>query len=160
MIVLTHAVTGVELRLVKRSADTNGELLEMLATYPAGSAPPPPHFHPEQHEHFEILEGSVRAEVNGEVRTLHAGETLDVPPKVIHTFSNPGSSPAKVLWQTRPALRTEEFFTELFGLARMPGLLDLAGLLPRYSREIRVVKPTPIVQRLLFGVLRPIARMR
>ena len=42
----------------------------------------------------------------------------------------------------------------------MPSLLRLSVMLPLFSDEIRVVKPPWIVQRLVFALLRPIAKRR
>lgn len=42
----------------------------------------------------------------------------------------------------------------------MPSLLRLATLAPEFADEIRVVKPPWPVQRLVFSLLAPIARMR
>ena len=58
------------LRIVRSDA----EELEVEATYAAGSAAPPNHFHPAQDEEFEILEGSMQVRIDGgPERTLSAG---------------------------------------------------------------------------------------
>jgi quercetin dioxygenase-like cupin family protein len=46
------------------SSDQEALLLE--ATYLPGK-PPPKHLHPEQDEHFEVLEGEVRVDLLGEI---------------------------------------------------------------------------------------------
>jgi quercetin dioxygenase-like cupin family protein len=162
---LRNAATGMTLRIVRSGASTGGELLEMVATYPARSPRPPEHYHPQQSERFEILEGSMRASIDGATRTLRKGDALVVPARARHSMWNPETSPAVVNWQTRPAMRTQEFFTDLFALAAAgrtnpggrPGLLDLAVLVPRYWQEMRVTRPSPLTQRLLFALLRPVA---
>jgi hypothetical protein len=40
-----------------------------------------------------------------------------------------------------------------------PALLDLATLLRRHADEIRVVKPSPGIQRVAFAFLAPFARL-
>jgi quercetin dioxygenase-like cupin family protein len=50
------------------SSDQEALLLE--ATYLPGK-PPPKHFHPEQDEHFEVLEGEVRVDLLGEIGRRH-----------------------------------------------------------------------------------------
>jgi len=165
--VLTNAVTGVEFRIVRSGRETGGELLEMVATYPPASAAPPAHFHPEQHESFRVLAGAMRVAIGGAERTLAEGETLEVPAGTVHAMWNPGPGPARVNWQTRPALRTEEFFRAVFALAARgrtdargtPRLLDLALLVPSHWREIRVARPSPAIQRIVFALLGPIARL-
>lgn len=163
---LTNPVTGMTLRILRSAEETGGELLEMEAAYPAGSAAPPAHFHPHQEERFVILEGSMRAVVGGVRRDLAAGETLVLPAGTSHAMWNPGPGQARVSWQVRPALRTQEFFAVVFALAArggvnaqgVPGVLDLALLMPHFRPEIQVTSPPAWVQRGLFGLLGPVAR--
>ena len=84
------------------------ELLEMEASYSGEGGLPPEHFHPRQDEHFEVLEGAVRAVVDGEERRYHAGETFEIPALTPHQMAGDGA--ARVHWEVRPALRTAEFF--------------------------------------------------
>lgn len=165
--VLMNPVTGIHLRIIRSGADTAGTLLEMEATYPPSSAAPPLHFHPRQDERFVILEGGMRAIIGGRACELRVGDTLDVPAGVPHAMWNAGSGSSTVNWQTRPALRTEQFFETVFTLAERgqvdsngtPRLLDLAVLVPAYWQEIRMIRPSPFIQRLLFAVLGPIAAL-
>jgi mannose-6-phosphate isomerase-like protein (cupin superfamily) len=133
------------LLFVKTAADTDGELLEMEATYEPSSMPPIPHFHPSQREHFEILAGTMHARVDGAERELRAGDTLDIEAGVVHSMWNEGPEPARTLWQTRPALRTEEFFERTAavfqGAKEQRRDLDgerLAEIVRTYSDEFRV----------------------
>ena len=107
---LHNRYTGQSLRFLRTTADTGGELVEVETTYRPGSAKPVEHFHPRQAEHFEVLEGTVRARVGGQERTLGLGDELDVAPGTRHAMWNDGDVPARLSWQTRPALRTEAFF--------------------------------------------------
>lgn len=163
---LVNTVTGFQLRFLKTAAETHGELLEVEATYPPHGPAPPEHFHPRQQEHFEVLQGSVRARLAGEIHDLHAGDTLVIPSGVPHAMWNPEPRAAMVRWQTRPALRTEFLFERLMTLATLgrvdahgtPTLLDLAILVPMYRDEMRATRPPEFVQRLVFGLLAPVAR--
>jgi len=74
---------------------------------------PPTHLHPNQAEHFEVLEGSMRAIVDGEERVYGAGETIAVPAGIPHQMGAEG--PTRMRWEVRPALRTAEFFERLYG---------------------------------------------
>ena len=139
----------------------------MEAGYPAGSAAPPAHFHPRQEERFAILEGRMRAVVGGVARELAAGESLVIAAGASHAMWNPGPGSARVSWQVRPALRTQQFFATVFALAArgqvdgrgVPGPLDLALLMPYFRDEIQVPRPPAWVQRLIFGALAPVARL-
>lgn len=117
---------GFRLRIVALDDD----LLEMEATYPGSGDLPPEHFHPRQDERFEVLEGTVRAIVDGTERLVEAGETFEVPAGTRHQMT--GESPARVNWQVRPALRTAEFFEGLYA-----GPDSIGDFLAEFSDEIR-----------------------
>ena len=104
---------GFRLLLLRTAAETDGELLEMEATYPGGADLPPAHLHPSQHERFEVLEGAVRTVIGGDERRYDAGDRFEIPPGTVHQMT--GDGPARVRWEVTPALRTAEFFERLFG---------------------------------------------
>jgi mannose-6-phosphate isomerase-like protein (cupin superfamily) len=111
----TLKLTPSESVTIKQSSP---ELLEVEGSYGPGGSPPPAHFHPAQDEHFEVLDGTMRAKVGGEERELGPGETLEIPRGTSHQMWNPGEQAARVVWQTRPALRTEEWFRSIDALHR------------------------------------------
>ena len=104
---------GFRLRLVRTGEETDGELLEMEATYGGAAGMPPEHLHPRQDERFEVLEGAMRTIVGGQERVYEAGETFEVPAGTPHQMAAEG--PARLRWEVRPALRTAEFFERLYG---------------------------------------------
>lgn len=99
---------GFRVKLVRISE----ELLVMEASYSGEGGLPPEHYHPRQDEHFEVLDGAVRAVVAGKERTYSAGERFDIPAQTPHQMA--GDGPAKVRWEVRPALRTAEFFERIY----------------------------------------------
>jgi quercetin dioxygenase-like cupin family protein len=118
----------VALEIVSRSP----ELLVMEQSYEPDAEPPPPHYHPSQDEHFEVLEGSIALRVGHEHRTVPAGESFDIPRGTAHTMG-PAGGPAKVRWEVRPALRTEQFLTE------MPEeFSERLAWIQRFSEEFRL----------------------
>ena len=143
---IENPVVGMTLELRQTAADTDGELLEMEATYEPSSKPPLPHFHPSQEEHFEILAGTMKARIGGEPeRELNAGDTLDVEAGAVHAMWNDGPETARTLWQTRPALRTEEFFEQTAAVfreaqeqGRDPDGEKLAEIVQTFSDEFRL----------------------
>ena len=148
------------------AAETGGALLELEAAYSPRGRPPAEHYHPAQEEHFEVLEGTVRTRVGGADRRLATGETLVVSPGVRHTFWNAGDEEARLRWEVRPALRTEEFFETVDALVRsgkMRGTRPdpLLGflLLRRYAPEFRLTSPPGILQRPAFAALAVCARI-
>jgi quercetin dioxygenase-like cupin family protein len=104
---------GHTLLLIQTGAETDGELLVMEASYTGDGGMPPEHLHPSQVEHFEVLEGTVRAIVGGEERVYGQGESFEVPAGTPHRMG--AEEPTRMRWEVRPALRTAEFFERLYG---------------------------------------------
>ena len=143
-------------------------MLEVEAAYGPAGRPPPKHLHPSQDEHFEVLAGVVRVRAGGEDRLLRPGDTFDVPRGTVHQMWNPGGEPARVLWQTLPAGRTEQWFRAIDALHRqgrvgrngMPGPLAFGVLLREYRDVFRLpVRPEPLL-RAAVAVLGWIGRRR
>ncbi|HEV2727449.1 MAG TPA: cupin domain-containing protein, partial [Solirubrobacterales bacterium] len=136
--------------------------LEVLVTYLHGD-PPPRHFHPEQDERFEVIEGTVRVEIEGEVRDLEAGDSLEIPRGTVHRLWNPDDELARATWQTLPAGRTEQWFRALDALHRegrtgkdgQPGPLAFGVLLSEYRDVFRLAGPDVLLRPALatLGVL-------
>jgi quercetin dioxygenase-like cupin family protein len=104
---------GMKLRFIQTGAETGGELLEMEAANSGDGSMPPMHLHPTQAERFEVLEGSMRAIVDGEERVYAQGESVEVPAGTPHQTGT--EEPTRMRWEVRPALRTAEFFERLYG---------------------------------------------
>jgi quercetin dioxygenase-like cupin family protein len=151
----------------KTATETNGELLEMEACYAAEGVYPPEHYHPYQDEHFEVLKGRLQVRLNGREYSFQAGQTIDIPRGTAHTMRNGGSTEAKVIWQVRPAMKTQAFFETLYGLAAdgqtdrhgRPKLLQLAVLLRDYRDEFVLTRPALPIQKLFFGALASVGRL-
>jgi quercetin dioxygenase-like cupin family protein len=164
-----NPVTRQRIRVVRSGADTGGELLELEADWEPGGARAPAHYHPHQDERFEVLSGQVRCVLDGEQRILGEGEVVEIPAGTPHEFGGHRDSAGRVRWETRPALRTEELFETLFGLAAdgkvsersgAPGVLQVAMILNEYGDVFRLAKPAWPVQRMLYALLAPIGRLR
>jgi len=163
---LHNPVTGMTLRETSDpSAGAAGELV-WEARYPAHSPEPPPHYHPRQRERMEVVAGRLHSRVGGVERVLAQGEVLEIPVGTPHAMWTE-DEPATTLWHTVPSLRTREFMRKLYRLAAdgrtdargVPNLLQAAVLFSAYADEIRLVHPPALVQRIVFGVLAPIARL-
>jgi quercetin dioxygenase-like cupin family protein len=118
--------SGFRLKLKRISED----VLEMEGFYSGEGALPPEHYHPYQDEHFEVLEGRVRAIIAGHERRYAAGEKFDVPAGTPHQMAGDGQ--ARVLWEIRPALRMAEFFERAY--SDDPG----ADFLETFADEFRL----------------------
>jgi quercetin dioxygenase-like cupin family protein len=131
---------GHRLRLVRTGAETDGELLEMEATYAGTGSFPPAHFHPRQAEHFEVLQGTIVAVIDGTERRYATGESFEVPAGTPHTMG--AHEPSRLRWEVRPALRTAEFFERLYGGPQgADPATFFAELFGDFSDEIRVAGP-------------------
>lgn len=134
------------------------EVLEVEVDYGPAGKPPPKHFHPAQSERFEGVEGELRARVDGVERTIGPGDLLEIPANTVHQMWNPGDEPAKLIWQTRPAGRTEEWFRAVDAANReagdgRPGPLTFAVLLSEYDDTFQLaVGPQVVVRRIVSAV--------
>jgi quercetin dioxygenase-like cupin family protein len=164
--VLDHP-RGDRLVFLATAADTGGERLEMEVTYPPRTDAPALHLHPHQEETFRVLEGALRTAIGGVERTFGPGETFVVPPGTPHTMHAHADEPTRFLWEVRPALRTEDFFETVWGLARAgrtnahgsPALLQGAVLMRAYAVEFRRLKPPGWIQPPLFALLGAIGHL-
>lgn len=121
----------VRMEFVVTSGESDGELHQMRVTYAPHSDLPPSHLHPAQDETFEILEGSVEFILDGVRKEFAAPAVVEVPAGTVHQLHNISDQPAMVLWSTRPALRTGEFFLALHEAA---GDIDrLVAVLTEYD---------------------------
>jgi quercetin dioxygenase-like cupin family protein len=142
--------------------------LEVEVSYSPGGGPPPAHFHPDQDECFELLSGELEARIDGERRTLRAGDAVRIPRGAVHSMWNPNDMPVKAVWVTTPRGRTEDWFRELDALQRagrvdskgMPGPLAFAVYLTEYRDTFRLAaKPRGLIRGVL-AALAVIGRRR
>ena len=145
---MENPITGQSLTFRHTTADTAGELLEVESMWEAAGPEPPEHYHPRQAEHFEVLEGELRARVGEVEHTIGAGDTLEVPAGTPHAMWNPGPGRARAVWQTRPALKTEAFFEMVWGVAKasasgeeMPDPDSAAAMFGEYADDFRLGRP-------------------
>ena len=143
------------------------ELLEVEVEYGPDGSPPPKHWHPAQGEHFRVTDGALRVRVDGVERELAAGDEIEIPRGAIHQMWNPGATPARAIWETRPGGRTERWFRELGGLQAsgrvgrngMPSPLAFGVLLTEYRDVFRLAGPDPLL-RGAFAALAVVGRAR
>jgi quercetin dioxygenase-like cupin family protein len=153
---------GVLIRFVETAHETAGALHAQEARYAPRSRPPPYHCHPLQDERFAIVEGSLKFRIDGKDRIVQAGDEVAIARGTYHFALNETDAPAVVLWETRPALRTAEFFVAMnralkIRRAKLP-LAEAAAILHEYRNEFRPAKPPLPVQQLAFTCLAPFGR--
>jgi quercetin dioxygenase-like cupin family protein len=101
---LVNPVAGTRMVFLATAASSNGEYVEIEATYPPNNAPPPRHLHPNQDERFELISGSLRGVRGDEEFAVSKGEELEVPRGTPHLMGA-GDDGAVFRWRTSPALR-------------------------------------------------------
>jgi len=75
--------------------DTAGDYDLAFGETPAGVPGPPPHLHEHFTESFLITEGEMEFFINGEIKIVKAGESVNLPQNTLHTFSNKSNSTCK-----------------------------------------------------------------
>ena len=152
---------AVLLRFVETAAENGGARHVQEVRYRPHAPPPPYHRHPRQQERFDVVEGALVFHVDGVDRLVPAGEHIDIPQGAFHRAHNPGDAPVLAIWETRPALRTAEFFVAMnratHGRAR-PRVWDAAAILLEYKDEFELHRPPPLVQRIVLSCLAPFGR--
>lgn len=163
---LENRATGETYTFLQRAGDTKGELLQLRwSARPGGQVGE--HVHPLQEERFEVIEGELTVSMGRQETTCHVGECVAVPPGARHYFANRGSAPVTAILELRPALRMEQVFETLAGLARegkagKDGLprnpLQLAAFANEFENEIRGTRPPGGVQKVALPPLASLAR--
>src|SRR6201984_2220868 len=161
--VTRERVTIMELPWDNPARRATAELTALVGARVAG-----PHYHPTLVEQFTVLEGELTVQREGKTGILHQGETAVIQPGTWHDWWNATDHDARVLVEVTPGERFLYMIETFFGLARlgytdasgMPSLLQLAVTSLEFSDVIVFRTPPPLVQRVIFGALAPIARWR
>jgi mannose-6-phosphate isomerase-like protein (cupin superfamily) len=136
---LVNPVSGTRTVFRATAASTDGGFVEVEQTYPPHSAKPPLHLHPSQAEHFTVRSGLLHAIVGGVEHDLGPGEVLEVPAGTPHQMWGDADEPTTTIWRTTPALRTDQFFCDLWQTAAdndfQPDLMKAYEVTLRYAEE-------------------------
>jgi len=166
---IADPTSGQRVVFRRTGEDTNGELLEVDLFVTPGAFVRE-HVHPTQEEAFTGVSGSFTLEVDGEQRMIGPGDTVVIPPRAPHGFRE-APEDAHLLVTVRPALHLDDYFRTFLGLSRdgkisMPfegvprPLLQVALVMDRYSPEIAAPGIPLGLQRLVWRLLVPVARVR
>jgi quercetin dioxygenase-like cupin family protein len=165
--VLENPVTG-ERAVVRLGTEESedGLLVAEVAVKPGGAVVGE-HVHPKIEEWFTVASGRVGFRLDGKESVAEVGERLHVPPGVAHDWWNAGDEEAHIVVEIKPAGRFEVMAANLFGLARdgktnskgMPNVFQAALFAREFEDVLYFTKPPRAVQKVLFGVLAPVARL-
>lgn len=139
------------------TADSVGERILVEFLNEPDDVGPPLHYHPEQQEVFEVLEGELTFELASETRTVRSGESVVVPPGTPHRFYNASNRPVRFTSEHRPALGWERFITTMYDLdydghcneKALPRPLQLFCTLGHRNGEEFIAGPPRFAQRVL-----------
>jgi quercetin dioxygenase-like cupin family protein len=126
------------------------------------------HVHPHSVETFTVVRGVLSVRIDGRDDQLTPGGRMSVPAGTPHDLWNAGDEAAMVVVEVSPGGRFDTMIRNLFFLAAdgktdakgRPGLLQASLLAQEFADVIRFTTPPAIVQRVVFGALAPIARLR
>lgn len=164
-----NPVTGERFLFHARPTDPETDPLAFDLWAPPEMTPLATHVHRRQTEEFAVRAGTLALERAGETETVTAGADVTIPPGTAHTWRPAGDGSLHLAVRFRPGLRTEAFLRDLAALARRgavrsdgaPSLLWVAAIYDAYGYDVMHLASPPLsVQRALFGVLAPLARLR
>lgn len=166
--VLENPVTGERAVVRQHASEANGHSAVADLYASPGAAVAGEHLHPHATETFTVVRGVVGLKVGGVQDRAGPGARVTVPAGVAHDWWNAGPETALVIVEVGPSPRFEEMIKNLFFLAAdgktdaegRPRVLQAALLAREFEDVIRFTKPPRAVQRILFGALTPLARLR
>jgi mannose-6-phosphate isomerase-like protein (cupin superfamily) len=166
--VAENPVTGERGIVLEPPQDNDDRRLIAELRVAPGGAVAGEHRHPDISERFEVLEGTLGVSRDGSRSTLSPGQAVDVPPGHWHDWWNAGDGEAVVRVEVTPGDRFLELIRTLFGLAvdgktnakGMPRPLQLVAIACEFDDVIVFKRPPLAVQRIVFGLLYPLARLR
>lgn len=127
------------------------------------------HVHPGADEHFAVRSGRIKIVVDGREQVVEAGGTAIVPRGRPHYFANVGEGNAELEVSFTPAQQHLRFFANFatltarqptwFSSVGDPNLLLIALVLHAYRDHLYLAGMPIWLQKLLFAVLAPVARL-
>jgi predicted N-acetyltransferase YhbS/mannose-6-phosphate isomerase-like protein (cupin superfamily) len=146
--------------------EANGGLLVADLYLRPGGRVAGEHVHPAAREAFTVVQGQLTVRRDGQDLTVGPGVRTEVPPGVAHDFWNATDEEVRVVVEAEPGERLAQAIRHVF-LAAQDGRTDARGRLRplpaatigrEYADTVRFTSPPWPVQRLLFGLLAPVAR--
>jgi len=135
--VLDTTALGYTLEVISNPPD--GSHFEFEVVGKARGIVSQPHVHETQTEHFEVIEGGLRLNLDGAEHHLGPGDTMTVPAGSRHRQRNDG--PSRIRIRHEPAGESEAFFVRLAELSRNGGY-DRFGM-PKPKPGARIIRDFP-----------------
>jgi quercetin dioxygenase-like cupin family protein len=162
---ISNRCTGEKITWLETAADTGGKRLVFDFSVSPGGKLPVVHLHPEQDETFEIRKGEFAILLGGKTQTLKPGDKLTIPRGAPHQWWNPTAETAEMKVTFEPALNTETFLEQFFGLGNdgktkpdgTPSFLQIMTMVNKY--QLYVAGPPVFVQKIMGFIVGSVARM-
>jgi quercetin dioxygenase-like cupin family protein len=164
--IITNPTNGDMYEFIETAKDTNGERVTMKAHIHSKGQLVPNHLHVYQDETFEVLSGSLTIWLNGNTKTLSAGDKMLLPKNTPHNHYNNGDIPVSYIQTVTPAFDFDYLIENLVGLAAdgkskngKYGLVqELVAL--KYLDSKTYLSDIPLgVQKILMNIIAPIGRL-
>lgn len=152
--------TGETIRILRSGVDTSGATFEFEATLPSRTSGPPAHRHLAEQESFEVLEGRVSVRLGRTWREVEPGESVVVPPGMVHAFANRTDREARMITRETPAGQLEAQLRLLARSGRIPPVLAMAEINVEHDLSFALAGMPEGPQRLLWRLLAGLSRLR
>ena len=161
-----NTATSEKITWLETSKNTDGKYLLFDFEVAPGKKVAVRHIHPRQDETFTVKNGQLKLEINGTIREYKPGDIVTIPAGQPHEWwNNSQVTPLKMNVKFQPALKTEIFFEQFFGLAQdgktdtkgSPSFMQIMAMCNEY--KIYIAGPPVFIQRLMGFVLGGIARI-
>ena len=162
-----NPVTGERITFLATAADTDGEAVVIETVVQPDGFVAAAHVHPSQSERFAVAEGTLALKIDGQEKTLGAGDVTIVEPGQAHKFWNAGDEPVRFVCEVRPALQFESLLETMFDLAAdgktnrkgMPNPLRLAVIAKAHFDTVRLPFPPDWMQAAGLALGAPLGRL-
>ena len=164
--ILVNPISGDSYEFVETARDTDGQRVTLIANIKSKGELVKNHFHVFQEESFEVISGKLTVFLDGETKTLSAGEKIKFPKNLPHNHYNNEDTPLSYIHTVTPALDFDYLIETLVGIAA-----DKKGKNGRFGlvQELVILKyldsksyladiPTG-VQKLLMHTIAPLGRL-
>ncbi len=156
--------TGQHIVFLQTAEETNGRRLCMQMSYQGNGPEPPVHYHPHQQEVFTVKKGVLCVRMNDKLEYYPEGSMIHVPENTPHAMWNGQQGETVVHWEVQPALRTEYFMENVFGMINNAhtsrkgtlGFLQRIAIAWHFRNEFRLQKLPLSALNLLYHLCLPV----
>lgn len=169
-LILRNAFNGETFRFDEACEDVDSTSFDVLLDRGgSGGGNALRHVHPVARETFTVQSGRLAVVVDGATTIAGPGQSVSVPPGTAHHFRNAGEEVAVFTVCFEPAQQHREFFQSFGRLVERkpqwfspkgdPDFLLVALVLHTYRDHLYLSGPPVLLQKILFAILAPIARL-